>query len=127
MKQLRQLNSQLDDLIINCLRPTRYFLYCKSHWGDFANYEIIDDELIVYSNDCYPKGVISQKHNLPIDNMATFRKSIESQIEKKMNFCLSGWVVILAKHFVSMYGASQGDFVTRQVISRCITQGQTLH
>jgi hypothetical protein len=47
--------------------------------------------------------------------------------EKRMNFCLSGWVVILAKHFNSMYGVSQGDFVTRQVITRCITQGQTLH
>lgn len=52
---------------------------------------------------------------------------VVDQIEKKMNFCLSGWVVILAKHFVSMYGASQGDFVTRRVISRCIIQGQTLH
>ncbi|BCA96458.1 hypothetical protein TUM19329_28190 [Legionella antarctica] len=49
------------------------------------------------------------------------------QTEKRMNFCLSGWVVILAKHFVSVYGASQGDYVTRQVIGRCITQGQTLH
>ncbi|MFS9415207.1 hypothetical protein QPW89_08235 [Legionella pneumophila] len=44
-----------------------------------------------------------------------------------MNFRLSGWVVILAKHFTSLYGVSQGDYVTRQVISRCITQGQTLH
>jgi hypothetical protein len=47
--------------------------------------------------------------------------------EKRMNFCLSGWVVILARHFNSMYGACQGDFVTRQVITSCITQGETLH
>jgi len=40
---------------------------------------------------------------------------------------LSGWVVILAKHFVSTYGISQGDYITRQVISRCITQDATLH
>jgi len=52
---------------------------------------------------------------------------VVDQIEKRMNFRLSGWVVILAKHFNSMYGASQGDFVTRQVISRCIIQGETLH
>lgn len=47
--------------------------------------------------------------------------------EKRMNFCLSGWVVNLAKHFYLLYGESQGDFVTRQVITRCITQGNTLH
>ena len=47
--------------------------------------------------------------------------------EKRMDFCLSGWVVILAKHFNSKYGVSQGNFVTRQVITSCITQGQTLH
>ncbi len=52
---------------------------------------------------------------------------VVDQIEKRMNFRLSGWVLILAKHFVSSYGARQGDFVTRQVISRCITKDATLH
>lgn len=52
---------------------------------------------------------------------------VVDQAEKRMNYRLSGWVVILAKHFASVYGASQGDFVTRQVISDCITQGQTVH
>lgn len=52
---------------------------------------------------------------------------VVDQMEKKMNFRLSGWVLMLAKHYVSTYGASQGDFVTRQVISRCITQDATLH
>lgn len=52
---------------------------------------------------------------------------IVDQAEKKMNFRLSGWVVLLAKHFSSNYGANQGDFITRQIISRCITQGETIH
>lgn len=52
---------------------------------------------------------------------------IVDQAEKKMNFRLSGWVVLLAKHFASNYGANQGDFITRQIISRCITQGETIH
>jgi hypothetical protein len=52
---------------------------------------------------------------------------VVDQIEKRMNFRLSGWVVILTKHFVSTYGLSQGDFITRQVISRCITQDATVH
>ncbi len=60
------------------------------------------------------------------DSLGLFEIEV-NQVEKRMNFCLSGWVVLLAKHFASLYGASQGDFVTRQVISCCITQGQTLH
>lgn len=52
---------------------------------------------------------------------------VVDQMEKRMNFRLSGWVVILAKHFVSAYGVTQGDFITRQVISRCITQDATVH
>lgn len=52
---------------------------------------------------------------------------VVNQIEKRMDYRLSGWVILLAKHFASLYGASQGDFVTRQVITRCITQGETLH
>lgn len=47
--------------------------------------------------------------------------------EKRMNFRLSNWILTLAEHFKSVYGASQGDFVTRKVISRCLTNGETLH
>lgn len=50
-----------------------------------------------------------------------------NQEEKRMNFRLSTWVLTLAEHFKSVYGASQGDFVIRKVISRCLTNGQTLH
>ncbi|QMT59337.1 MULTISPECIES: hypothetical protein [unclassified Legionella] len=60
------------------------------------------------------------------DSLGLFEIVVD-QTEKKMSFRLSAWVVTLAKHFNSMYGLSQGDFVTRQVITRCLTQGQTLH
>ncbi len=52
---------------------------------------------------------------------------VVNQHEKRMNFRLSSWVLALANHFNTLYGANQGDFVTRQVISQCMTQGQTLH
>lgn len=52
---------------------------------------------------------------------------VVDQHEKRMNFRLSNWVFALAEQFNSMYGANQGDFITRQVISSCMTQGQTLH
>lgn len=50
-----------------------------------------------------------------------------NQGEKQMNFRLSNWVLTLAEHFKSVYGENQGEFVVRKVISRCLTNGQTLH
>tara|TARA_Y100000588_G_scaffold371498_1_gene442852 strand:+ start:121 stop:387 length:267 start_codon:yes stop_codon:yes gene_type:complete len=47
--------------------------------------------------------------------------------EKRMNFQLANWVIVLAQQFQSMYGSNQGEHVTRQVITRCLTQGQTVH
>jgi len=52
---------------------------------------------------------------------------VVNQEEKRMNFRLANWVLVLAEHFNSIYGVTQGDFVTRQVITRCITQDHTLH
>lgn len=60
------------------------------------------------------------------DTLGLFEIVVD-EAEKRMDYRLSGWVVILAKHFVSTYGVSQGDYVTRQIISRCIIQGETLH
>lgn len=50
-----------------------------------------------------------------------------NESEKRMNFRISNWVVALASHYNSLYGATQGEFVTRQVISRCMIQDETLH
>ena len=47
--------------------------------------------------------------------------------EKRMNFRLSTWVLALAQQFNAMYGIHQGEYVIRQIISRCMIQGQTLH
>lgn len=47
--------------------------------------------------------------------------------EKRMDFRLSHWVVEIATHFAQTYGPDQGDFVTRQIISRCIRQSETVH
>lgn len=47
--------------------------------------------------------------------------------ERHMAFRLANWVLTLANYFVSTYGAEQGDFVTRKVVSRCLINGQTLH
>jgi hypothetical protein len=52
---------------------------------------------------------------------------VVDQDEKRMNFRMSNWVFALAQHFNSMYGAHQADFITRQIISRCMIQDHTLH
>lgn len=52
---------------------------------------------------------------------------IVDQEEKRMNFRLAEWVLTLAQQYNSMYGYTQGDYVIRQVISRCLTQGETVH
>lgn len=52
---------------------------------------------------------------------------VVNQQEKRMDFQLSSWVLMLAEHFKSVYGENLGEFITRQVISSCITEGQTLH
>ncbi len=52
---------------------------------------------------------------------------VVDQNEKRMNFRLANWVLALAQHFNSIYGVTHGDYVTRQIVSRCIIQGKTLH
>lgn len=52
---------------------------------------------------------------------------VVNEEEKRMDYQLSSWVNTLSKHFTSIYGVEQGDFVTRQVISNCIINGQTIH
>lgn len=60
------------------------------------------------------------------DSLGLF-EVVVNQEEKRMDFRLSSWVLVLAEHFKSVYGANQGDFVTRQIISQCLTNGETLH
>lgn len=52
---------------------------------------------------------------------------VVNQEEKKMDVKLSSWVLVLADYFKSVYGPTRGDVVTRQVISYCITRGETIH
>ena len=60
------------------------------------------------------------------DSLGLF-ELVLNQEEKKMDFRLASWVLTLAQQYNAMYGANQGDFVTRQVISRCITKEHTVH
>lgn len=46
---------------------------------------------------------------------------------KQLDFKLAGWVFAMATQFKSMYGEDQGEFVTRLVVSYCMTKGQTIH
>ena len=61
-----------------------------------------------------------------IDVLGLF-ELVFNKSEKRMDFRLANWVCVLVKQFNTMYGANQGEYVTRQVITSCMTQGQTLH
>lgn len=56
-----------------------------------------------------------------------FFELIVDKEEKKWDFRLSGWVITLAHYFKSLYGSDHGDLVTRQVLSYCLTRGETIH
>lgn len=52
---------------------------------------------------------------------------VVNQTEKCINFRLANWVLAIATRFNLIYGANQGEEITRLVISHCMIQGQTLH
>ncbi len=47
--------------------------------------------------------------------------------KKRMDICVSSWVVALTQHFKTLYGENQGDFVARHVISSCIIRNEIVH
>lgn len=55
-----------------------------------------------------------------------FELAIDIQ-QKKMNFVLAPWVMALAAQYASIYGAEQGELITRRVISFYMRDSQTLH
>lgn len=78
--------------------------------------------------DLHCAQVIMQQYARERDSNSLGLFEIEvNPSKKRMNYCLSGWVVLLAEHFASEYGHMQGNVITRQVITRCIIQGQTVH
>jgi hypothetical protein len=60
------------------------------------------------------------------DSVELFELVVDKE-KKQMGFCLSAWVMVLAKYFNETYGPNQGEFITRQILSSCITQGHTVH
>lgn len=52
---------------------------------------------------------------------------VVSQDKEAPDVRLADWVVTLTDYFQDKYGIEQGDFVTKMVISRCITHGNTVH
>lgn len=52
---------------------------------------------------------------------------VMNPIEKRMDYQLAAWVLVLMQQFAQLYGTEKGDFVTRQVISRCLIGNETVH
>lgn len=58
--------------------------------------------------------------------LSLFELTVDKK-EKVMDFRLSAWVMALTSHFTSLYGAKEGEWITRRVISHCMRDNQTLH
>lgn len=52
---------------------------------------------------------------------------VVDQKAKRMDYQLAQWVQYIASHFKLTYGQEKGDFITGQVISYWLTEGQTIH
>lgn len=52
---------------------------------------------------------------------------VVSQDKEVPDVHLAEWVVTLTDYFHEKYGYEQGDFVTKMVISNCITHGNIIH
>ncbi len=61
-----------------------------------------------------------------LDELGLFELVVNTQ-EKRMNFRLANWVIALVERFNAMYGADQGHFVARQILSSCMIEGKILH
>lgn len=52
---------------------------------------------------------------------------IPNSEEKQFDFRVADWIIVLAKHFIAQYGADQGDFIIRKIVTRCLVQGTVIH
>ena len=65
----------------------------------------------------------------PIDEIAPDAGIFEIDISDQdgLDLRISDWILELAEYFYQLYGREQGDFVTKMVVSKCITNGHTIH
>lgn len=61
-----------------------------------------------------------------LNSLGLFELVVDKK-EKKMDFQLSPWVKKVASYFYKTYGEKKGDYITRQIISSCITKEETVH
>jgi hypothetical protein len=80
------------------------------------------------TKDMYIAEQIMEKyaHQQDSETLGLFEVVVDIK-QKQLNFRLSKWVVAIAQHFSSLYGSEEGEFVTRKIVSSCLTNGQTLH
>lgn len=66
----------------------------------------------------------AKAHNL--DSLTLFEIVFNPEL-KQLDYQISPWVEALAVHFKTVYGEEKGENITRQVVTRYMTEGQTIH
>lgn len=46
---------------------------------------------------------------------------------ESIDVCVADWVIELSEHFDEKYGEEQGAYITKMIVGRCLTRGETLH
>jgi len=44
-----------------------------------------------------------------------------------VDICISDWVIEISDYFDEKYGAEKGLAITKYMVGKCLTRGQTLH
>ena len=79
-------------------------------------------------SDLHSAALIIDSHadNPEGQPLGLFEMVVSNKTEA-LDLRLSNWVLALSQHFSDLYGDEQGDFVTRKIVSRCLTSGETVH
>ncbi len=85
------------------------------------------DKWLTKENDLHYAESIIQKYMELNEGrpLSLFEVIIEEA--RPIDLRISEWLQELSEHYEAKYGADQGEFITCQVVSSCITHGQTIH
>ncbi len=78
-------------------------------------------------NDLRYAETVIQKHTELNEGRPLSLFEVFLEEDRPIDLRVSDWLLELSEHYQEEYGDDQGEFITCQVISTCITRGQTIH
>lgn len=69
---------------------------------------------------------IIEQHSPDLDNVGLLKFVVNTKA-RSLSLELADWVSVLTKEFIEKYGLIQGNEITRKVLTRILTAGETVH